>query len=478
MYTSLTKFKLLLAILCCGSAGSLLAQQPTIQYSRAGDQTGINVFEPSKRDSQPTFDGLKIRWGAAFTQDFQMMTHSNAATYFPESPSNPVNKNLLYGAGTNDDGDTTTAQLNGFTTAMANLNMEVQLADGIRLMVESYMSTRHHPEFWVKGGYLQIDKLPMLGNPEWFTKFLRVKIGEFVPNYGDMHFRRNDAGNCIYNPFVENLVLDAWTTEIGGEVYVFPTKGLTLVAGATNGQVHGEVKPFSSEIPPGMAEPIQRKPSFLFKASYDNSINELRFRLSVSSYNNAGSELNSLYLGDRAGSHYSMVMEQQRSLILEDGIPVGIGPSTPENNKDSGRFLPIVNNGVNALMFNGFVKWRGLEFFGTFEQMTGRMNIAGPGGSDRDFSQIAGEVVYRFLERDQLYVGVKYNTMSGTPLYFFGEPNEITVNRLALAAGWFPTKNILLKVEYVDQTYEDFTPFDYQYEGSFSGVTIQAVVGF
>src|SRR6187431_2662731 len=272
MQNTLTKTNILFALLCCISASGVLAQQAPIQYYRPWDQTGINIFEPSKTDSQPAYDGLKLRIGAAFTQDYQMMTHYNTPTYFPEPGSNPpVNKNLLYGAGTGEDGDTTTAKLNGFTTAMANLNIDVQLADGIRLSVETYMSTRHHPEFWVKGGYLQIDKLPMLGNPEWFTRFLRLKVGEFVPNYGDMHFRRSDGGNCIYNPFVENLVLDAWTTEIGGELYIFPTKGLTLVAGATNGQVHGEVKPFSPVPPPGFADPLQRKPSFLFKASYDQT---------------------------------------------------------------------------------------------------------------------------------------------------------------------------------------------------------------
>jgi hypothetical protein len=474
MQNTFTKLNILFALLCFMLVGVLRAQQAPIQYFRPWDQTGINIFEPSKWDEQPAYDGLKIRLGASFTQDFQMMTHSNAAVYFAESPANPVNKNLLYGAGTGDDGDTTTAQLNGFTTAMANLNLDVQLEDGIRLCVESYMSTRHHPEFWVKGGYIQVDKLPMFGNPEWFSKYVRLKVGEFVPNYGDMHFRRSDAGNCIYNPFVENLVLDAWTTEIGGEVYLFPIQGLTLVAGATNGQIHGEVKPFSPTPPPGFADPFQRKPSFLFKASYDKTINDLRFRLSASSYSNAGSELNSMYLGDRAGSHYSMVMEQERSLLIIDGVPSGIGPSTPTNNKDSGRFLPVVNNQVNSLMFNGFLKWKDLEFFGTYETMKGRMNFEQE-GTTRQFDQIAAEVIYRLLPKDQLYVGLKYNTMTGTQLF---QAYEVTVNRLAFAAGWFATKNILLKAEYVSQTYDDFTPFDYQFEGEFSGVTVQAVVGF
>ena len=198
MKNKITKMKILFLLLFGFSTMRLLAQQPPIQYFRPWDQRGVNVFEPSKWDSQPAFDSIKVRIGAGFTQSFQSISHSNAAFYIPESAGNKVNKNLLFGAGTG--GDSTKANLNGFSTAMANLNLDVQLADGIRLSVESYMSTRHHNEFWVKGGYLQIDKLPMFGNPQWFAKHIRLKIGEFVPNYGDMQFRRGDAGNCMYNP--------------------------------------------------------------------------------------------------------------------------------------------------------------------------------------------------------------------------------------------------------------------------------------
>lgn len=472
MQNQLSPKLLLIMLICCCQAFSIFAQQAPIQYFRPWDQNGINIFEPPKDAAQPAFEGLKIRFGAAFTQDFQSMKHSNAAVYFAESPVNPVNKNLLFGAGT--DGDSTSASLTGFTTAMANLNMDVQLADGIRLSVETYMSTRHHPEFWVKGGYLQVDKLPMFGNPEWFNKYLRIKVGEFTPNYGDMHFRRSDAGNCMYNPFVENYILDAFTTEIGGEVYLFPIKGLTLVAGATNGQVHGEVTPYSETPPPGFNDPNQKKPSILFKASYDKTMEDLRFRISASSYSNSGNVMNSMYLGDRGGSHYSMVMEQARSIIFIDGVPSGIGPSTAANNKDSGRFLPVFNNQVNSLMLNGFVKYKGLEFFGTYEQVKGRMNFEAE-DTKREFTQLAAELIYRFLPREQLYVAARYNTVTGTQLF---QSNEVTINRMTMSAGWFPTENILLKVEYVAQQYEDFTPFDYQYEGEFKGVSIQAVVGF
>ena len=53
------------------SASWAFAQQPRLQYYRPWDQTGINVFEPSKKVEQPEFTGFKIRIGGSFTQDFQ-----------------------------------------------------------------------------------------------------------------------------------------------------------------------------------------------------------------------------------------------------------------------------------------------------------------------------------------------------------------------------------------------------------------------
>lgn len=447
------------------------AQSNDLQYFRPLDQTGINIFEPGKSEDQPKFDGLKVRIGVGLSQDAQYLKHSNTPTYVPESETNPVNSNLLYGAGA--DGDSTSATLSGFNTAMANLYINAQLADGIRVCIESYMSSRHHAEFWVKGGYLQIDKLPMFGNPQWFAKYVRLKLGHYEPNYGDMHFRRSDGGLGVYNPFIENYIIDAYTTEIGGEVTLFPLKGVTAVAGVSTGLMEGNVTPYPSTPPPGFTDPLQKNPSVILKLAYDGSSKDLRYRISASYYNNSGSVANTMYLGDRAGSHYSMVMEQARSMIYVEGIPTGIGPSNTFNNKDSGRFPPLFTNQVSAVMINPFVKYKGLEFFGAYEIMKGRMGFEAPG--ERKFTQLAGEVVYRFLPREQCYIGVRYNTVKGTPIFM---QDDVTINHTTFAAGWFPTRNIELKAEYVTQQYKDFPSYDYHYNGKFSGMVMEAAVAF
>ncbi len=344
-----TIIKVSAAIMLSCFATIALAQQPDLQYYRPWDKEGINVFEPSKKAEQPAYSGFKIRIGGSFTQDYQHLEHSNKATYKAVSPTDARNTNFLYGVATNNvvggkntwllntPGDSTSATLAGFNLAMANLNLDFQIEDGIRVCLENYMSSRHHSEFWVKGGYIQIDKLPMFGNPQWFTDYLRVKIGHFQPNFGDMQFRRTDGGNTMFNPFVENNILDAFSTEIGGEVYVFPADGLMAMVGMSSGFINGNVEKYA-ETPIGAnKEAIKKNPSVFFKVAYDKRFeNDFRFRLSASMYTNGSIQRNTLYAGDRTGSHYFLVMEP----ALQAG-----GVATAQGSQfTSGRLNPNIAN--------------------------------------------------------------------------------------------------------------------------------------
>ncbi|MBK9253894.1 MAG: hypothetical protein IPM42_00250 [Saprospiraceae bacterium] len=420
---------------------SITAQN--IQYSRPYDQTGINIFEPTKADSTE-YEGFKLRIGGSFRQAYQMLSHENS------------NNVKLYALG------------NGFNLAAANLNFNVQLGDGIQIFLENYMASRHHNEFWVKGGYIQIDKLPMFGNPEWFTKYFRAKIGHMEINYGDTHFRRSDGGNAIFNPFVENNIMDQFTTEIGGEIYAFPTKNLTFMLGITNGLIRNNIRDYDATpvIGTGGADSIKAKnPSILLKAIYDTQMDDLRLRLSGSLYSNSSSPSITLYSGDRTGSGYFGVVE---AAAWANGTA----------DFTSGRFNPGMSNSLTAFIINPFLKYKGLEFFGTYEVATGKTVNERPDsydGKDRTTTQISGELIYRFLANEQLFIGGRYNTVTSR---LNGYTEDVEINRIAVSAGWFPTKNLLLKTEYVTQDYKNFRETDIRNGAKFSGLVIEAVVGF
>jgi hypothetical protein len=423
---------------------ALMAQQPKLSNFRAYDKTGINQFETSKSDTVP-FDGLKVRWGAGFTQQFQSIKQENPGAV----------------------GSTTTNRLyplqNGFMTAQANLFMDVQLADGIKLNVTSYMSARHHNEFWVKGGYIQFDKVPFKGE-FWdnLMKLATIKIGHMEVNYGDQHFRRSDGGQTLYNPFMDNHIVDQFATEIGGEVYL-QKNGLFGMIGLTNGMIKGHV---DSTYPTVADLSTKRNPSLYLKAGFDKKLSEdVRVRVTASYYTNssqAGSGL-TIYGGDRTGSNYQNVMEK---------APAGAALPAYTAVAFSGRLNPGFSKKINATMLNAFVKIKGLEFFGTLESAKGRTKNE---TEDRKMTQTVIEGVYRFGKDESLFVGAKYNTVK---VKLAGFTDDVKVNRTSFAAGWFLTKNVLLKGEIVTQKYLDFPSSDYRSLGKFNGYVIEAIVGF
>lgn len=414
-------------------------------YWNPYDQRSINRFETSKAPDTIPFEGLRLRIGAGFTQQFQNLKHKNTSAL----------------------NNTTTSRLyplqSGFMTAQANLYIDVQLADGISLNVTNYLSSRRHNETWVKGGYIQFDKLPFKG--QFWNKLMEVttiKVGHMEVNYGDQHFRRSDGGATIQNPFMDNYIVDAFTTEIGGEIYL-KKNGFFGMVGMTNGMIKGNV---DETYPTAADKNIARNPSIILKGGLDKNLAEkLRVRISGSLYSNNSSAASglTLYNGDRTGSNYQNVMEkapEDAVLPALTAIPV------------SGRLNPGFTKKVTAVMLNGFVKAGSLEFFGTYETAEGRTKTE---TANRNLTQLAGEAIYRFGKAENLYVGTRYNTVKAQ---LSGITNDIKIDRLAFAGGWFVTRNVLMKAEYVIQNYKDFPTTDYRAGGEFRGYVIEAVVGF
>lgn len=432
--------RLILSFLALFFVGTLLAQQPTLSNLRPYDQEGVNSFEYLKQND-PVFEGIKVRVGGAFAQQFQALDHSNTLV---DLDGDGMFDNELYGLKP------------GFNLATANLNLDVQLADGVRLNLITYLSSRHHPEAWVKGGYIQFDKLPFLNNSTFdaLMENVMIRIGHMEINYGDAHFRRTDNGNAMYNPFVGNYIVDAFNTEIGGEIY-YSKNGLIGMFGLTGGEINGNVGEARTSPDDDKAK---RSPAVLGKLGYDSQVSDnVRLRITGSAYYTASSSANHLFDGDRGGSRYYLVME-------EPGSRAG-------DAFRSGRYNPRFGDEVTAVVGSAFVKAGGLEFFGFYENGSGRGSAE---ADSRSMNHIAADLLYRFGKNEDFYLGGRYNTLTADDVS--GE--EITINRYQLGGGWFVTDNVLFKVEYVNQEYQDFPTGSLLQDGEFNGFMIEAVVGF
>ncbi len=416
--------KFLLVALFIFSSVSTFAQVDTrksLQYFRPIGKAGVNVFETSKNDSVK-FEGLQVRVGADFAMQFQGLSHSNSIIGDP-----------LVDLGSN------------FNLPAANLNIDAQLQDGLRVHLRTYLSSRHHTEAYVKGGYLQFDKLDFIqeGLLSGLMDIATIRIGMDQINYGDAQFRRSDNAAAIYNPFVGNYIMDSFTTEPFFELTLQPGD-MIIVAGITNGRLN--------------QNPVSGDNGFVFfsKLGFDKQVNEdLRVRLTGSMYSSSSeSTRDYIYGGDRAGGRYYSTLATEAN---------GGSDFDPRFNPRFGYHT--------AFQFNPFMKYRGFEFFGLFETTNNGDDTVGGG-----FTQLGFEGLYRFGSMEQWYLGGRYNSVSG-------EASDAAatrdINRLNIGGGWFMTNNVLVKLEYMSQEYSGggFAGSRLQ-DGEFSGIVLEAVIGF
>jgi hypothetical protein len=420
---SIFKNAILLGLILIGY--NIYAQNRNLDNYRQPDKNGLNVFE-SPKDSVSTFDEVKVRIGGSSTLQYQAIDNENSGAV----PLGEIGSN--------------------FNLATANLDLDVALYDGVRMHLRTYLSSRHHPEPYVKGGYFQIDKLDFIseGFLEDFMKHATIKVGHMENNYGDAHFRRSDNAQTIYNPFVGNLIMDSFTTEVGAELYYRCNSGFLGMVGFSNGKLNQNVK-ISNGKTGGAA--------FLAKLGYDKQIDDdFRFRLTGSLYNTGYAPSVYLYTADRTGSRYYN--------ILQDA-------TATSDNFRSGRFDPGFRNKITAIMINPFIKYGGLEVFGTIELTSGRTLAE---MDRRKAEQYSGEVIYRFGNTENFYLGTRFNTVSAE----LASGNDVNVNRFQLGAGWFMTKNILMKAEYVTQKYSDYPAGNLLEDAKFNGLTLEAAISF
>jgi hypothetical protein len=381
-------------------------------------------FEEPVTDTA-VFSGVKVKVGGDFALQFQDLKH-------------------------NSDVDILYELVPDFNLPTANLNLDVLLADGIDMHLRTYLSSRHHNNTWVKGGYIRIHSLDFIrkGLLSGFMERLSIRTGMDEINYGDAHFRRTDNAEAIHNPFVGNFIMDAFSVEVFGEA-TFNYEGIIGVLGISNGKLNQSVTVTGQSN-------NDNKLSFYGKLGYDGMpVDALRLRLTGSWYVNRGTTTGThLYGGDRTGSRYY-------SVLVPDGA---------DDIFTSGRFDPGFLQ-VTSFQVNPFISYRGLEFFGIYE-------YAGGGEADGNgaYQQLEGELLYRFGGNEQFYGGAKYNLVSGRQTEDAATRN---IRRINLAGGWFITPQILAKIEYVRQDYSGEGWTGQRFQGAwFRGFMLEGAITF
>jgi hypothetical protein len=382
---------------------------------------GISIYAQFEEDklNPEDFKDLKVKVGADFALQYQGISHEADVELID------LKKNI--------------------NLPTANMDIIADLAPGIRLTMNTFLSSRHHNEAWVEGGYLLIDYLPFLPAANKIMKYVSIKAGVMMPDYGDAHFFRSTNAAVTKNPFVGNWIMDAYTTNPGMEI-TFRKNGILAVVGANNGRMNY-----------GRGGDLAEDLVFNWKLGYDTHLNEnVRLRATLSGFHvGEGHSGATLWDGDRAGARYYNVMQ-----LYDATTPSN---NTADANFRSGRWSPGANQTeMNTYMANLYFEVNDLQLFGIYETMKGAK-----GTTDQEFSQLAAQAIYHIGD---LYVGGRWNKVED-------KLSNSTVERYNLGGGWNMLKYVVVKLDYVNQKYEGFAHGAID-GGTFNGVVIEAAISF
>lgn len=322
----------------------------------------------------------------------------------------------------------------GFQTAFGDLGFIGRFGkdEEIEVVFDMYLSSRNHPSTtYGNEGYILMrgvpENLQSLRFLEPVLDKVNVKAGHFLLNFGDGLEHRSNNAIVQKNPLVGNFVIDPNIVSIGVEVSSKPGR-INWLVGASNGTTtedfndnrgfgyHGKLAVY----------PIKSLRTSLSYIAADQSGNPPRGQ--------AGGSSTQMFTGNRSGERYAGVLGGGQA-------PGGVFPQAGEK--------------FSAAQFD--VTWDSkspLKLYGHYG-ITQDKDINGslPGAPEEKWAYYAGDVVYKFSKT--LYAAARY---SGARVDMLGgNASNGQVDRYQIGGGFWLTKNLLMKVEYVNQTYRRFS---------------------
>jgi hypothetical protein len=338
-------------------------------------------------------------------------------------------------------------QINAFDgkgVALPNLTSGMQTAFGdlgfagkfgkkqeVDMYFDLYLASRNHPsQTYGNQGYLQIHGVPenLVGLHkalEPIFKRVDVKVGAFLVDYGDQVYHRSNNAIVQANPLVGNFVIDPNLVSIGGEVMSKPGKYGWLV-GVTNGTntedwSAGRGIAYNGKLWVYPIEPLRLSGS-IFRANHSDSATSTA----------------TLFSGNRSGERYGGVLG---------------GGQAP------GDILARAGKDVTAYQADATweTKTMPIKLYGHFGQTKDKdINGIAPRLLEETWNYYAADAVYNLTPT--VYAAARYSAANANK--FNGLGSDGKVHRIQIGGGLWITRNMLMKVEWVDQKYSGFRSGD------------------
>lgn len=317
----------------------------------------------------------------------------------------------------------------GMQTAYGDLGFQGRFGkkQEVELYFDLYLASRNHPsQTYGNEGYLLVHDVPenleSLAVLRPLFKRVDLKAGAFLVNFGDQQFWRSNNAITQKNPLVGNFVIDPNFVSTGVQVSSKPGRFGWLLAG-TNGTntedfSTGRGFAFNGKLYVYPIKPVRLSGSY-YRVNHRESITGRA----------------TLFSGNRSGERYGAVL----------GGGQAPGDVLPNTSKDLTAYQGDFTFDEAAIPVKLYAHY-GLV-------RDSDANGPAAGRPEERWSYYTGQVVYRFSPT--LFAAARYSAANADKVS--GIASNGKVGRVQVGGGLWLTKNLLMKVEYVNQKYTGFS---------------------
>lgn len=306
----------------------------------------------------------------------------------------------------------------------------------IEVVFDLYLSSRNHPSTtYGNEGYMILHGVPEnLQNLKFLEPILNkvdIKAGHFLVDFGDNNQHRSNNAIVQKNPLVGNFVVDPNIVSIGMQVSSKPGTRFGWLVGANNGTTTedwtvGRGFAANGKVWFYPVKPVRVSASYI---AADNSDNATKA---------AGGSAIQMFSGNRSGERYAGVMGGGQA-------PGNVFPQAGEDFSAAQVDLTFDDTNVPLKLYGHVGRTQDQD-----------INGPGAGTPEETWNYYAGDVVYKITPA--LYAAARYS--GATTDMLNGRETDGKVNRIQIGGGFWLSRNMLMKLEYVTQKYSGFREGD------------------
>ncbi|HEX2832847.1 MAG TPA: hypothetical protein VHW00_07520 [Thermoanaerobaculia bacterium] len=324
----------------------------------------------------------------------------------------------------------------GFQNAFGDLGFIAKYGknDEITVVFDLYLSSRNHPsQTYGNEGYILMTGVPEnLENLKFLTPIFKkvdIKAGHMLIDFGDTSEHRSNNAITQKNPLVGNFVIDPNIVSIGMQASskVTPATRYGWLVGVSNGTTTedwnvGRGFAYNGKVYAIPMKGLRTSVSYIATDQSDNGTKA------------AGGSAMQMFSGNRSGERYAGILGGGQA-------PGGVFPQAGEK-FSAAQFDVTWDNGSPLKLYGHYGMTQDLDINGT-----------AAGTPEEKWNYYAADVKYEITPA--LYAAARYSAAATSQLS--GQDSDGRVNRIQVGGGFWLTKNLLMKMEYVQQKYSGFS---------------------